>query len=68
MTSVKSLVIGYENSLRSDDGIDIEVARIITSWHLSDVRSLALHQLTLELAAELARVDLAVFCRCLSGC
>lgn len=61
MTAVKSLVIGYGNSLRSDDGIGIEMATVIARWHLPGVRSLALHQLTPELAAELALVDLAIF-------
>ena len=59
--TVKSLVIGYGNSLRSDDGIGIEMATVIDRWHLPGVRSLALHQLTPELAAELALVDRAIF-------
>ncbi len=58
---VKSLIVGYGNSLRSDDGIGIEVARIVAGWHLPEVRSLSLHQLTPELAADLAQVDLAIF-------
>ncbi|MBE9048653.1 hydrogenase maturation protease [Pleurocapsales cyanobacterium LEGE 10410] len=61
MISVKSLVIGYGNSLRSDDAIGIEVAKIVASWHLPNVRSLALHQLTPELAVELVKVELAIF-------
>lgn len=58
---IESLVIGYGNSLRSDDGIGLEVARIVADWGLPQVRSLALPQLTPELAAELALVDLVVF-------
>lgn len=61
MASVKSLVIGYGNSLRNDDGIGMRVAEIVASWHLPQVRSLFLHQLTPELTAELAQVDLAIF-------
>ena len=57
----RSLVIGYGNSLRSDDGIGIKVAQIVTEWRLPEVRSLARHQLTPELAAELTQVDLAIF-------
>lgn len=57
----KSLVIGYGNSLRSDDGIGLEVAQIVAGWELPEVRSLCQHQLTPELAAELAQVDLAIF-------
>ena len=58
---IKSLVIGYGNSLRSDDGIGIRVAEIVASWNLPEVRSLARPQLTPELAADLASVDLVIF-------
>ena len=59
--AVECLVIGYGNSLRSDDVIGLEVARIVASWSLPHVRSLALPQLTPELAVDLAEVDLAIF-------
>ena len=58
---VGSLIIGYGNSLRGDDGIGLEVARIVSGWKLPEVRSLYQHQLTPELAAQLALVDLAIF-------
>lgn len=58
---MKSLVIGYGNSLRGDDCIGIKVAQIIAGWKLPKVRSLCLHQLTPELSAELTQVDLAIF-------
>ena len=58
---VKSLVIGYGNSLRSDDGIGVRVAEIVADWYLPEVRSLCLPQLTPELAADLAKVDLVIF-------
>ncbi|MEN9517539.1 MAG: hypothetical protein RLZZ381_127 [Cyanobacteriota bacterium] len=61
MSLVNSLVIGYGNSLRGDDGIGIKVAQIVADWHLPKVRSLSQHQLTPELAAELAQVDLVIF-------
>jgi len=61
MESVKSLVIGYGNSLRSDDGIGACVAKVVNNWNLPQVRSLCEYQLTPELAAELAQVDLAIF-------
>ena len=57
----KSLIIGYGNSLRSDDGIGVCVAEMVDNWNLPNVRSLANHQLIPELAAELAQVDLAIF-------
>jgi hydrogenase maturation protease len=55
------MVIGYGNELRSDDAIGPKVANTIESWHLSSVQSLAVHQLTPELAANLATADLAIF-------
>ncbi len=57
----KSLVIGYGNSLRSDDGIGIRVAEMVGDWQLAEVRSLCVHQLTPELAADVAEVDLVIF-------
>jgi hydrogenase maturation protease len=57
----KSLVIGYGNSLRGDDGIGREVAEIVASWNLPQVRSLSRFQLTPELAADLAEVEMVIF-------
>ena len=58
---MKSLVIGYGNSLRSDDGIGIRVADIVASWQLPEISSLALTQLTPEIATDLTKVDLVIF-------
>jgi hydrogenase maturation protease len=55
------LVIGYGNTLRSDDGVGQIVARKIANSHLPGVRSLYLHQLTPELAADIAEVELVIF-------
>ncbi|MBD2410210.1 hydrogenase maturation protease [Nostoc calcicola FACHB-389] len=52
------IAIGYGNELRSDDGIGQRVAKAL---HLSNVKSLAVHQLTPELAQNLAHADLAIF-------
>lgn len=57
----RSLVVGYGNTLRSDDGIGARVAEIVDNWNLPKVRALVRHQLTPELAAELAQVDLVIF-------
>lgn len=54
----KAIAIGYGNELRSDDGIGQRVAKAL---HLSNVQSIAVHQLTPELAEALANTDLAVF-------
>ncbi len=56
-----AMVIGYGNELRSDDAIGQRVANVINFWHLSNVQSLAVHQLTPELAATLANANLAIF-------
>ncbi|MBE9169989.1 hydrogenase maturation protease [Pleurocapsales cyanobacterium LEGE 06147] len=55
------LVIGYGNTLRSDDGVGQIVAEKIANFHLPEVRSLYLHQLTPELAADIAEVELVIF-------
>jgi hydrogenase maturation protease len=55
------LVIGYGNTLRSDDGAGQIVANQIARWNLPNVRSLAVHQLTPELAEELASTDIVIF-------
>jgi hydrogenase maturation protease len=55
------LVIGYGNDLRSDDAVGQRVAEIVATWEIPNLRSLAIHQLTPELAANLADVDLAIF-------
>jgi len=54
----EAIAIGYGNELRSDDGIGQRVARAL---QLSNVKSIAVHQLTPELAQALANTGLAVF-------
>jgi hydrogenase maturation protease len=55
------LVIGYGNPLRGDDGIGPHVADLIAKRRWPGVRTLSVHQLTPELAAELANVRFAIF-------
>ena len=55
------LVIGYGNTLRSDDSAGQLVANQIATWSLPNVRSLAVHQLTPELAEDLANADTVIF-------
>jgi hydrogenase maturation protease len=57
----KILVIGYGNTLRSDDGVGRRVAMAVTLWELPGLESIAVHQLTPELAEPLAAADLAIF-------
>jgi hydrogenase maturation protease len=56
-----TLVIGYGNTLRADDGVGQRVAVAISAWDLPGVSSRAMHQLTPELAEPLSTADLAVF-------
>ena len=55
---VNIVVIGYGNDLRCDDGIGQRVAKRL---NLANVTSLAVHQLTPELAETLKTADLAIF-------
>lgn len=58
---METLVIGYGNTLRNDDGAGQAVAEAIADRPLPGVRVLCVHQLTPDLAAELATVDRAIF-------
>jgi len=55
------LVIGYGNTLRSDDGAGQFVAEQIATWNLPNVRSLCVHQLIPELAEDIANSDTVIF-------
>lgn len=65
-SKINYLVIGYGNSLRGDDGAGQRVAEQVENWHLDNVRSLALHQLTPELAADIAEAGTVIFVDVLS--
>jgi hydrogenase maturation protease len=56
-----ALVIGYGNTLRGDDGIGPAVAGDVAALAIPGVRVIVVHQLTPELAADLADARLAVF-------
>jgi hydrogenase maturation protease len=55
------MIIGYGNCLRRDDAAGCKVAEAIATWQFPQLRSLVVHQLTPELAAELAEVELVIF-------
>jgi hydrogenase maturation protease len=65
--SADVLVIGYGNTLRGDDGIGPAVAADVAALGLSGVRVIVTHQLTPELAANLADARLAVFIDAATG-
>ncbi|MEA5509974.1 hydrogenase maturation protease [Crocosphaera sp. UHCC 0190] len=60
-TSKNILVIGYGNTLRSDDGAGQKIAEIVANWNFKNVISLPLHQLSPELAENISQADLVIF-------
>jgi Ni,Fe-hydrogenase maturation factor len=58
---MKILVIGYGNTLRGDDAVGPLVAEQVANWNWPEVRSVAVHQLTPELAADIAQIDAVFF-------
>lgn len=62
MTNSKSiLIIGYGNTLRGDDGVGFRLAEFIDSQRWDNVCVLAVHQLTPELAANIAKAKAVIF-------
>jgi hydrogenase maturation protease len=61
MSSAPILVIGYGNEQRGDDALGPLVARAVASWELPEVQTIALHQLTPELAPILAGAKTVLF-------
>jgi hydrogenase maturation protease len=56
-----ALVVGYGNPIRSDDGVGWHVARLLQDDpRLAGADVLACHQLTPELALDMARADVVV--------
>ena len=56
-----TLIIGYGNRLRGDDGIGPAIAEIVDSWRLPGVKALAIQQLVPELVDELKRGERVLF-------
>ncbi|NJN20424.1 MAG: hydrogenase maturation protease [Leptolyngbya sp. RL_3_1] len=56
-----TLVLGYGNTLRSDDGVGVQVAAAVAAWHQPQFQTLAVHQLTPDLAAAIAPFLLVIF-------
>ena len=61
MTTTRTLIIGYGNRLRSDDGVGAAVAQAIAAWKIPGVRALAVSQLAPELVDELKNADRVLF-------
>ncbi|MGB5595128.1 MAG: hydrogenase maturation protease [Crocosphaera sp.] len=61
MKKNKILIIGYGNTLRGDDGVGYKIAEIIDQWNLDNITSIAVHQLTPDLAEKISQVDTVIF-------
>jgi hydrogenase maturation protease len=60
MTEAPGLIIGYGNTLRGDDGIGYHIAEAL-GQRIDFAQVLARHQLTVELADDIARAAWVVF-------
>jgi hydrogenase maturation protease len=68
VTAAGVLVVGYGNSLRSDDGIGWHAAGLLaTDPRLAGARVLAQHQLVPELAVDVSRASLVVLVDAAAG-
>jgi hydrogenase maturation protease len=56
-----TLVLGYGNRLRGDDGLGLAVADVVAGWRLPGVEVRTLHQLVPELAEVIAKTDRVLF-------
>jgi hydrogenase maturation protease len=63
----KALIVGFGNSLRGDDGLGQAAAAALAAAPPEGAVVLATHQLTPEIAQQLAAVELAVFVDAAAG-
>jgi len=61
MPRAKTLIIGYGNTLRSDDGVGVRVAETIAQENHPNIRVLTVQQLTPELAEDIANSQGVIF-------
>jgi len=59
--SAHTLVIGYGNTLRGDDGVGPRVAETLEAMHLPGVKTLICQQLSPEHAAPISLADTVIF-------
>ncbi len=60
-TTTRTLIIGYGNTLRSDDGVGPRVVEAVEALHLPGVRTLVCQQLSPEHADPISQADAVVF-------
>lgn len=58
---ISYLIIGYGNTIRGDDGVGYQIAEAVAQWNLNHVQSLAVHQLTPDLAEAIAQAKTVIF-------
>jgi hydrogenase maturation protease len=58
---MNTLIIGYGNTLRNDDGVGVKTAEAIEAKNWPDTRVITSHQLTPELAEDIAGVEQVIF-------
>lgn len=58
---ISYLIIGYGNTIRGDDGAGYRMAEAVAQWNLNHLRSLAVHQLTPDLAEAIAQANTVIF-------
>jgi hydrogenase maturation protease len=58
---INYLIIGYGNTIRGDDGAGYQIAEAVAQWNFSHVQSLAVHQLTPDLAEAVAQAKTVIF-------
>jgi hydrogenase maturation protease len=58
---MNSLIIGYGNTLRGDDAVGFRVAEALEKCDSHQIKALPCHQLTPELAADIAEADQVIF-------
>jgi hydrogenase maturation protease len=58
---MKTLVLGYGNTLRGDDGVGYRLAEAVEEWHLAQLEAYPCHQLTPDLAALIAEQERVFF-------
>jgi hydrogenase maturation protease len=59
--ATRTLVVGYGNTLRGDDGVGVRVAEAVESMALPGVHTLVCQQLAPEFAEPIARSDRVIF-------
>jgi hydrogenase maturation protease len=58
---METLILGYGNTLRSDDGAGQQVAETVAEWSVAGVKAVAIQQLTPDWADAIATAKRVIF-------